>query len=102
MCLVVAAILWPDLAISSAPADFEADCINDPDNPVPPGHRRIFDTYSYEELFDRRNPILETLNTDGGSGVSFATYYMYMYIGLKISSYNSAQSCMLIDFLQLL
>ena len=65
--LLAASILWPDQAISSAPADFEADYINDPDNPVPPGHRRIFDTYSYEKLFDG---VLATLNNDGGSGVS--------------------------------
>ena len=71
VCLVAATILWP-LATSSAPADFEADCINDPDNLVPQGHRRIFDTWSYEELFDRRrNSVLATLNNDGGSGVSF-------------------------------
>ena len=76
MCLVVAAILWPDPATSSAPADFEADCIDDPENPVPPGHRRIFDTYSYEELFDRRNPILAVVNRDGGSGVSRIQYSM--------------------------
>ena len=70
VCLVAATILWP-LAASSAPADFEDDCINDPDNIVPQGQRRIFDTWSYEELFDRRNSLFATLNDDGGSGVSF-------------------------------
>ena len=74
VCLMVATILWPDPVNLSAPADFENDCINDPENPVPPGHRRIFDTYSYEELFDRRNPVLAVLNRDGGSGVSCIQY----------------------------
>ena len=68
VCLVAATFLWPALAMSGAPGDFQDVCTRHFPDPIPQGHRVIFDTWSYEKLFDG---ILATLNDDGGSGVSF-------------------------------
>ena len=66
VCLVAATLLWP--ALAQAPGDRDFRQCGEDDHTYPPEWHVVYDTWNYEELFDK-GP-LRTLNEDGGSGVS--------------------------------